>query len=194
MSTPIEASDAHPPCHATRLIDHTLIKSGALFQELLGFYRSLSDGRRNWALSDLNRLQFRVELICLLSVAMSPALRHGHIPVAARILQLQVFCDMVTHAGRLAFCEAKPFIAITVAGRARWLLLDLGLIQLARFVHLRGSDLSALAPCDAGGSAQVPKRPELRIEQSPIRPHYHPIRQTGQPVAYASGLARDVAL
>ena len=150
MSTPIEASDAHPPCHATRLIDHTLIKSGALFQELLGFYRSLSDGRRNWALSDLNRLQFRVELICLLSVAMSPALRHGHIPVTARILQLQVFCDMVTHAGRLVLCEAKPFIAITAAGRARWLLLDLGLFQLARFVHLRGSDLGALAPSDAG--------------------------------------------
>lgn len=146
MSTPIDVSGTRPPCNATTLIDHTLIKSGVLFQELLGFYRSLSDGRRKWALSDLNRLQFRVELICLLSVAMSPALRHAHFPVATRILQLQVFCDMVTHAGRLAFCEAKPFIAITVAGRARWLLLDLGLIHLARFMHTRESDLGAVAP------------------------------------------------
>ncbi len=134
-SEPIPAKNVH-------LIDHTIIQSGALFRELLRLYQGLADGRKNWSKTDLGRLRFRIELVCILSAAISPALRHTHLPIALRMIQLQVFCDMVTQTGRLALCEARPFLSFSIGGKGRWPNPRLGLAHLAKFVSKRKSELS----------------------------------------------------
>ncbi len=142
MTEPTPPSTPRNSSHAVHLIDHTIVQSGALFRELLRLYKTLAVGRKSWRPTDLNRLQFRVELVCMISVAISPALRHSHMPIAVRMIQLQVFCDMVSQAGRLVFCEARPFLSLNFPC-LRWRpARHTRLKQLAKLLVRRKSELS----------------------------------------------------